>query len=253
MESISGVYLHLFVLVFCLGFFFAGFEHPSEVQHETIPHAITGVDILCQAKSGMGKTAVFVLSILQQLNVDSAAAGAGAGATAKRPGGGEAAEGVAAAASAAADSSAVPGVMCLGLAHTRELAFQIKNEFERFSKYLKHVKCEVVYGGVPIQKNIELLSDPKRVPSILIGTPGRVLALLKGKHLDPSKIAHFVLDECDKCLEKLDMRKDVQSIFVSTPKKKSAGGVFSIHDAVVFCCRAVMMSLRKHFAALFGS
>ncbi|CDJ59021.1 ATP-dependent RNA helicase, putative [Eimeria maxima] len=198
----------------------AGFEHPSEVQHETIPHAITGVDILCQAKSGMGKTAVFVLSILQQLNVDSAAA-AGAGAATKRAGGGDAAEGTSAtAATSAADSSAVPGVMCLGLAHTRELAFQIKNEFERFSKYLKHVKCEVVYGGVPIQKNIELLADPKRVPSILIGTPGRVLALLKGKHLDPSKIAHFVLDECDKCLEKLDMRKDVQSIFVSTPKKK---------------------------------
>ena len=39
----------------------AGVEHPSEMQHETIPHAITGVDILCQAKSGMGKTAVFVL------------------------------------------------------------------------------------------------------------------------------------------------------------------------------------------------
>ncbi|CDI76754.1 ATP-dependent RNA helicase, putative [Eimeria praecox] len=210
----------------------AGFEHPSEVQHETIPHAITGVDILCQAKSGMGKTAVFVLSILQQLNVDSSAA-AGAGTTTKRAGGGETTEGSAATATtASADASGVPGVMCLGLAHTRELAFQIKNEFERFSKYLKHVKCEVVYGGVPIQKNIELLSDPKRVPSILIGTPGRVLALLKGKHLDPSKIAHFVLDECDKCLEKLDMRKDVQSIFVSTPKKKSADGL--LFD-VVFC------------------
>ncbi len=42
-----------------------GFEHPSEVQHECIPHAILGMDVLCQAKSGMGKTSVFVLSILQ--------------------------------------------------------------------------------------------------------------------------------------------------------------------------------------------
>lgn len=195
----------------------AGFEHPSEVQHETIPHAITGVDILCQAKSGMGKTAVFVLSILQQLNVENSAATASAASAPKRAGG-DTAEGTGAGTAAA--ESAASGVVCLGLAHTRELAFQIKNEFERFSKYLKHVKCEVVYGGVPIQKNIEMLSDPKRVPSILIGTPGRVLALLKGKHLDPDKISHFVLDECDKCLEKLDMRKDVQSIFVSTPKKK---------------------------------
>lgn len=189
------------------------------MQHETIPHAITGVDILCQAKSGMGKTAVFVLSILQQLNVESSAAAASAASAPKRAGG-ETSEG--GGAGAAAADGAASGVVCLGLAHTRELAFQIKNEFERFSKYLKHVKCEVVYGGVPIQKNIEMLSDPKRVPSILIGTPGRVLALLKGKHLDPDKISHFVLDECDKCLEKLDMRKDVQAIFVSTPKKKSA-------------------------------
>merc|ERR1711979_186840 len=44
-----------------------GFEHPSEVQHECIPQAVLGMDILCQAKSGMGKTAVFVLATMQQL------------------------------------------------------------------------------------------------------------------------------------------------------------------------------------------
>merc|ERR1719164_349145 len=44
-----------------------GFEHPSEVQHECIPQAILGMDVICQAKSGMGKTAVFVLSVLQQI------------------------------------------------------------------------------------------------------------------------------------------------------------------------------------------
>ncbi|EPR58735.1 DEAD (Asp-Glu-Ala-Asp) box polypeptide DDX39 [Toxoplasma gondii TgCatPRC2] len=169
----------------------AGFEHPSEVQHETIPHAITGVDVLCQAKSGMGKTAVFVLSILQQLNLDTSG-----------------------------EEGNTQGVVCLGIAHTRELAFQIKNEFDRFSKYLKNVKCEVVYGGISIQKNIDMLKDAKTTPHILIGTPGRVLALIKGKHLNAEKVAHFVLDECDKCLEKLDMRKDVQNIFMATPKKK---------------------------------
>ncbi|GKV35842.1 hypothetical protein SLEP1_g44049 [Rubroshorea leprosula] len=45
----------------------SGFEHPSEVQHECIPQAILGMDVICQAKSGMGKTAVFVLSTLQQI------------------------------------------------------------------------------------------------------------------------------------------------------------------------------------------
>ena len=88
-----------------------GFEHPSEVQHECIPQAVLGMDIICQAKSGMGKTAVFVLATLHQLE----------------PVDGE--------------------VSVLVLCHTRELAFQIKNEYTRFSKYLPNVKCEVFYGG----------------------------------------------------------------------------------------------------------
>ncbi|KAL7068874.1 putative ATP-dependent RNA helicae DDX39 [Cryptosporidium serpentis] len=185
----------------------AGFEHPSEVQHETIPHAITGVDILCQAKSGMGKTAVFVLSILQQLNPDENSR----------------------------------SVECLCIGHTRELAFQVKNEFDRFSKYLKNIKTQVVYGGIPIQKDIELLSS--NTPNILIGTPGRIIALIRQKKLITEGVAHFVLDECDKCLESLDMRKDVQEIFMSTPRKKqvmmfSATMVKEIRDV----CRKFMQN-----------
>merc|ERR1712086_339241 len=55
---------------------------------------------------------------------------------------------------------------------------------------------------------------------ILIGTPGRVLALCRDKDLKLDKLSQFVLDECDKCLDKLDMRKDIQQIFMNTPKKK---------------------------------
>merc|ERR1711862_186842 len=55
---------------------------------------------------------------------------------------------------------------------------------------------------------------------ILIGTPGRVLALTREKDLKLDKLSQFVLDECDKCLDKLDMRKDIQQIFIDTPKKK---------------------------------
>merc|ERR1711990_161437 len=54
----------------------------------------------------------------------------------------------------------------------------------------------------------------------LMGTPGRVLALLREKDLKYDKLSQFVLDECDKCLDKLDMRKDIQTIFIETPKKK---------------------------------
>merc|ERR1719218_383838 len=57
-------------------------------------------------------------------------------------------------------------------------------------------------------------------PQVLIGTPGRILGLLRDKDLKMDKLTQFVLDECDKCLDKLDMRKDVQQIFVATPKKK---------------------------------
>merc|ERR1712224_761822 len=55
---------------------------------------------------------------------------------------------------------------------------------------------------------------------IMIGTPGRVLALCRDKDLKLDKLTQFVLDECDKCLDKLDMRKDIQQIFMETPKKK---------------------------------
>merc|ERR1711862_812447 len=55
---------------------------------------------------------------------------------------------------------------------------------------------------------------------VLIGTPGRVLALCRDKELKLDKLSQFVLDECDKCLEKLDMRKDIQQVFLETPKKK---------------------------------
>merc|ERR1712078_873032 len=57
-------------------------------------------------------------------------------------------------------------------------------------------------------------------PHILIGTPGRALGLTREKELKLDKLSQFVLDECDKCLDKLDMRKDVQQIFIETPKKK---------------------------------
>jgi ATP-dependent RNA helicase UAP56/SUB2 len=83
------------------------------VQHECIPAALLGQDIITQAKSGMGKTAVFVLATLQRLE----------------PVAGQ--------------------VHVVVLCHTRELAFQIQKEYERFSKYLPDVKSRVFYGGAP--------------------------------------------------------------------------------------------------------
>ncbi|XP_071444105.1 ATP-dependent RNA helicase WM6 [Hetaerina americana] len=159
-----------------------GFEHPSEVQHECIPQAVLGMDILCQAKSGMGKTAVFVLATLQQLEIF--------------------------------DNQVHVLVMC----HTRELAFQISKEYERFSKYMPTIKVGVFFGGLPIQKDEEVLKNS--CPHIVVGTPGRILALVSSKKLVLKHLKHFILDECDKMLELLDMRRDVQEIFRNTPHGK---------------------------------
>jgi len=159
-----------------------GFEHPSEVQNECIPQAVLGMDVLCQAKSGMGKTAVFVLATLQQME-----------ATAGQ-------------------------VNTIILCHTRELAFQISKEYERFSKYLSGIKVGVFFGGMPIEKDREVLRN--NAPHVVVGTPGRMLALIRGRELSLKNVKHFVLDECDKMLEQLDMRRDVQDIFRSTPHEK---------------------------------
>ena len=152
------------------------------MQHECIPQAILGMDVICQAKSGMGKTAVFVLSSLHQLEAKEGQIGA------------------------------------IVLCHTRELAFQINNEFERFSRYLPDVKVKVFYGGVPVPEHKRILKS--ECPHIIVGTPGRVLQLVRDKDLVTKNVKHFILDECDKMLEKLDMRADVQEIFKSTPHEK---------------------------------
>lgn len=87
------------------------------------------------------------------------------------------------------------------MCHTRELAYQIRNEYKRFSKYLPEVKTEVFYGGTPIQQNIEKLSNKADFPNIIVATPGRLNALVRDKHLSLRNVKAFVLDECDKMLD----------------------------------------------------
>jgi ATP-dependent RNA helicase UAP56/SUB2 len=123
------------------------------------------MDVLCQAKSGMGKTAVFVTATLQQID----------------PKDGE--------------------VSMLVLCHTRELAYQIKNEYARFSKYMPDVRTAVVYGGIPIKQDQDMLKAKDKCPHIVVGTPGRLNALVRDGNLKCNTVRTFVLDECDKMLE----------------------------------------------------
>lgn len=80
---------------------------------------------------------------------------------------------------------------------------QICHEFERFSTYLPDIKVAVFYGGVNIKIHKDLLKN--ECPHIVVGTPGRVLALARDKELALRNVRHFILDECDKMLESLGM------------------------------------------------
>jgi ATP-dependent RNA helicase UAP56/SUB2 len=104
------------------------------------------------------------------------------------------------------------------MCHTRELAFQISKEYERFSKYLPNIKTGVFYGGVPVKDDVDRLKT--QTPHIVVGTPGRLVDLVERKSLNLAHVKHFVLDECDKMLEQLDMRQKVQEVFTHTPRQK---------------------------------
>jgi ATP-dependent RNA helicase UAP56/SUB2 len=175
------------------GVVYCGFEHPSEgifiseniymkVQYHAVPQAVLGVDLLCQAKSGMGKTAVFILSVLQQMEIVK------------------------------------NETHCIVLVHSRELAYQIDQDFHRLGRYLPDLSTMLAFGGVSTHQHREQLQKEK--PSIIIGTTGRILELVKQKHLDLSKIKHFILDECDQLLLNTKMLGVVEDIFNRTPCEK---------------------------------
>ncbi|KAI3919614.1 hypothetical protein MKX01_018437 [Papaver californicum] len=164
----------------------------QSVQHECIPQAILGMDVICQAKSGMGKTV-----------------------------------------------PVVGKVAALILCHTRELAYQICHEFERFSTYLPDIKVDVFYGGVNIKTHKELLKNES--PHVVVGTPGRILALSREKDLALKNVRHFILDECDKLLESLGME-----IFKMTPHDKQVM-MFSATLSKEICpvCKKLMQDVMK--------
>jgi ATP-dependent RNA helicase UAP56/SUB2 len=114
----------------------------------------------------MGKTAVFVLTILNRMQELYK-------------------EGV---------------VTCLILAHIRELALQISREFKRFSTGLNY-KTQMIIGGESINDQLEEFNKNK--PEIVVGTPGRLLSFIRKKKIDVSQVKIFVIDECDKMLEQL--------------------------------------------------
>lgn len=98
---------------------------------------------------------------------------------------------------------------------------QICHEFERFSTYLPDIKVAVFYGGVNVKIHKDLLKN--ECPHIVVGTPGRILALSRDKELSLKNVRHFILDECDKMLESLGKPLSWQPpyFFMTTERKFS--------------------------------
>jgi len=114
--------------------------------------------------------------------------------------------------------TAEDGLQCVCIVHTRELAYQVAKEFERFKAYLEGITVHSIYGGVAMPAQEKSLKDDP--PHVVVACPGRLKVLCQKKTLDLSGLKIFVIDEVDKVLEKADMRQDVQEIFYTTPKNK---------------------------------
>lgn len=159
----------------------AGYTSPTPVQAGLIPRALTGVDVLGQARTGTGKTASFVLPILERM---------------MQPG-------------------RSGGPRALVLVPTRELAVQVKDEFEKLAHGTK-IHCVAVYGGKPIKGQIDKLA---RHPAVVVGTPGRVIDHMSRGTLSLSALDIVTLDEADRMLD-IGFRPDIEKILRRCPDSR---------------------------------
>ena len=157
----------------------AGFEEPSPIQELTIPLALEGKDVIGQAQTGTGKTAAFGLPTLDKIDTSRHV------------------------------------VQALVIAPTRELAVQGQEELFRFGRE-KGVKVRSVYGGSSIEKQIKALRSGAH---IVVGTPGRLLDLIKRKALKLDHVETLVLDEADEMLN-MGFLEDIEAIISRVPENR---------------------------------
>jgi ATP-dependent RNA helicase RhlE len=162
----------------------AGYQSPTPIQEQAIPHILAGSDLLGCAQTGTGKTAAFALPILHRL-------------------------------AAAPASSGKPRTRVLVLTPTRELAAQIGSNFESYGRHMPY-RVAVVYGGVGIQRQIQMLA---RGADVVVATPGRLLDLMQQRAITLADVRTFVLDEADRMLD-LGFVNDVMRIADAIPKKR---------------------------------
>ena len=156
-----------------------GYEQPTPIQEQTIKLALEGRDVLGQAQTGTGKTAAFGLPTVEKIDASN------------------------------------PAIQALVIAPTRELAVQGQEELFRFGKS-KGLKVRTVFGGSSIEKQIKGL---KAGAHIVVGTPGRLVDLIKRKAIKLDQLETLILDEADEMLN-MGFLEDIHFIIEKTPEAR---------------------------------
>ena len=157
-----------------------GYETPSPIQAQTIPHLLKGQDLLGHAPTGTGKTAAFALPLLSRVDTD------------------------------------LQQVQIMVLTPTRELAIQVSEAFQRYASYMKGFHVLPVYGGQEYGRQIKQL---KRGVHAVVGTPGRIMDHMRKGTLRLDALQALVLDEADEML-RMGFIDDVEWILEQTPKQR---------------------------------
>jgi len=157
-----------------------GYESPSEIQEKVIPRVLGGQDVIGIAQTGTGKTAAYVLPLLQLL---------------KYPQGDE--------------------PRALILVPTKELVVQVEEQIQSLCKYTE-LRYVALYGGVGPKTQIEAI---KKGVDIIVATPGRFLEIYAKRVIIPKKIKHVVLDECDRMMD-MGFWPQLREIQEKLPQKK---------------------------------
>lgn len=157
-----------------------GYETPSPIQSEIIPHVMEGRDVLGQAQTGTGKTAAFALPLLSMLDLKQ-----------RDP-------------------------QVLVLAPTRELAIQVSEAFQKYAATMKGFHVLPIYGGQAYAGQLKAL---RRGVHVVVGTPGRVVDHIKKGTLNLDNIKCLVLDEADEML-RMGFVDDVEWVLSMTPQER---------------------------------
>ncbi|MDO9144320.1 DEAD/DEAH box helicase [Rhodoferax sp.] len=166
-----------------------GYETPTPIQAQAIPVVLEGHDLLGGAQTGTGKTAAFVLPMLNKLSTEEAPRSKFGGVA----------------------------VRALVLTPTRELAAQVEESVQTYGKYLE-LTSVAIFGGVGMNPQISRL---KKGVDILVATPGRLLDLMQQGMVDLSQVQMLVLDEADRMLD-MGFIHDVKKVLAAVPKAKQS-------------------------------